>query len=131
MSLVISFHNGQEPVTVTTVAELDAELDRIRVESVASPQAPLLAALTVAGTQRTMLVGQRGAVGVLNYVDLASTEGGFVSKSGTTGQLTPPYVYFGSWTGFDADAEIPVEQVRTAARELLSTGARPVCIEWH
>ena len=131
MSLVISYRNKHEPVTVTTVAELDAELDRIGAESTASPEAPLLAALTVEGTQRTMLVGQRGTAGVLNYVDLAGAEGGFISQGTTVGQPTPPYVYFGSWTGFDADAEIPVEQVRAAAHELLSTGSRPVCVEWQ
>lgn len=131
MSLTISYREDRDPVTVVTTTELDTELDRIAAEAAHTPEAPLLVALEVPGTQRTMLVGQRGSVGVLNYVDLAGTAGGFISRADRTGQPTPPYFYFGSWTGIDPDAEIPVDQVRAAARELLSTGRQPGCVEWQ
>lgn len=93
--------------------------------------APPLVALEATRGHRTLLVGLRGPVGVLSYVDLDSGDGGFVSRGTNPGAATPPYVYFGSWTGFEDNAEIPAQQARAAARQFLRTEDRPTCVRWH
>lgn len=130
MTVLLSYAKGQEPVPITDPDALDAELDRV-VAEVASADAPPLIALEATRGARTLLVGLRGPLGVLNYVDLDSGEGGFVSRGANPAAETPPYVYFGSWTGFEDNAEIPAEQVRAAAREFLLTGNRPTCVQWQ
>jgi hypothetical protein len=131
MTLRISYAKDPEPVTVATIADLDAELDRIAAKFADKPDVPPLVALETVGTNRTMLVGLRGSVGVLNYVDLDDSEGGYVSKGTDPNADTPPYFYFGSWTGLESNAEIPGDQVRAAAREFLTTGERPTCVVWQ
>jgi hypothetical protein len=77
-----------------------------------------------------MMIGMRGAVGVLNFLDLV-TGAGFASKGSSTDAPTPPYFYCGRWTGITAGAEIPIEQARAGAREFIATGERPTCVEWQ
>ena len=117
-----------EPTTVATTAELDAVLDRLAAE--ASLDAPPLIALDMPDQQRSMLVGLRGPVGVLNFVDF-STGRGSASKADTNGAQTPPYFYCGEWTAVPADAELPIEVVRQAARDFLDTGERPNSVTWQ
>lgn len=118
----------EDPVMVSTVVELDAVLDR--VTATASLDAPPLVALDMPMRERSMMVGFRGPVGVLNFVDLA-TGAGSASKGPRVDAPTPPYFYCDHWTGITAGAEIPVEQVRAAAREFLTTGERPTCVAWQ
>jgi hypothetical protein len=124
----VIFAEDEEPVVVSTVAELDRVLDRIAAE--ASPDAPPLVALDMPARQRSMMAGFRGPVGVLNFMDMTA-DGGYASKGDTTGAPTPPYFYCDHWTGITADAEIPIDRVRAAAREFLATGERPTGIEWQ
>lgn len=62
MDLVAGYRKGNELVIVSAAAQLEAQLECISAESAASPAAPLLAALTVENTQRTMLIGQHGSI---------------------------------------------------------------------
>ncbi|MEV0730609.1 Imm1 family immunity protein [Polymorphospora sp. NPDC050346] len=124
----VIFTEEEDPVVVSTIAELDAVLDRVTAET--SPHTPPLIALDMPAQERSLMVGVRGAVGVLNYVDL-TTGDGYASKGTATDAPTPPYFYCGTWTGITAGAEIPIEQVRAAAREFLTTGDRPTCITWQ
>ena len=124
----VVFTQDQEPITVSTEVELDAILDRVAAAS--TPDTPPLVALDMPDRGRSMMVGLRGAVGVLNYVDFTAG-GASASKGDTTGSATPAYFYCDTWTGLPADAEIPIDLVRRAAREFLGTGHRPTCVSWQ
>lgn len=122
------YTQDEEPVAIATVAELDAVLDRVAAE--ADLDAPRLVALDMPERQRSLMVGLRGDVGVLNFVDF-NGGGASASKGDTNGMATPAYFYCEEWTGIPDDAEIPVELVRQAAREFLATGERPGCVGWQ
>jgi hypothetical protein len=124
----VIFAEDEEPAVVSTVAELDIILDRITAE--VSLDAPPLVALDMPARERSMMIGVRGVVGILNFLDLA-TGAGYASKGPSASAPTPPYFYCDRWTGITAGAEIPIDQVRAAAREFLATGERPTCVEWQ
>ena len=76
------------------------------------------------------MIGFRGTVGVVNFIDLTADRG-YASKGPTSGTTPPPYFYCDTWTGITNDAEIPIDQVRAAAREFLRTAERPTNVEWQ
>jgi hypothetical protein len=123
------FDQHLDPVPVATTRELDELLDRI--QAAAPADAPPLVALDMPDRQRSLVIGLRGPVGLLNFVDLNDADGGAVSKADSDGAETPPYFYCGHWTEFPTDAELPIDDVRAAAREYLSTGHRPTNVTWQ
>jgi hypothetical protein len=123
------YDQHREPVAINTIGELDELLDRIQATALA--EAPPLIALDRPDQQRSLVVGLRGGVGLLNFVDLNDADGGAVSKADNDGAETPPYFYCGHWTEFPTDAELPVDDVRAAAREYLATGQRPTNVTWQ
>ena len=124
----VVFDQDQEPVTVSTVEGLDAVLDHVAAGS--TLDTPPLVALDMPDRQRSMMVGLRGSLGVLNYVDFAGG-GGSASKADSAGVKPPAYFYCDTWTELPSDAEVSIAVVRRAAREFLTTGERPTCVNWQ
>jgi hypothetical protein len=77
----VIYDEDREPVPVATADELDALPDQ--VQATAPTEAPPLVALDMPDQQRSLLVGLRGPVGVLNFMDLTS-DGGSISKAPRT-----------------------------------------------
>lgn len=128
VSVQVIYAYEQDQITISDSGELDTILDQVAAE--APIDAPPLVALDMPDRERSMMVGLRGAVGVLNFVDFTGPVSA-ASRSDSTGVPTPAYFYCDSWTGLPADTEIPIEVVRQAAREFLATGERPSCVTWQ
>ncbi|ACU39799.1 Imm1 family immunity protein [Actinosynnema mirum] len=119
---------SDEPAIVGTPEELDRVLDvavgwgwRAIVE------------LFVVGSPKRAIFGVgvhgRAGVGMLCYSD-ARGKWRTLGGEAVTGQIL--YCYMNADTEFTADCEIPLDLVRQAAHEYMSSGgARPTVVDWQ
>ncbi|MBB5960038.1 hypothetical protein FHS29_006660 [Saccharothrix tamanrassetensis] len=122
--------DAAEPTVVDTPAGLDAVLD-----TVAGWPGPNTVQLLIADDPgRAILdVGLDAEYGrgVLYYSGPDAPDG-VTSKGTDVADLPPIYYFTGSDTEYPADAEIPLDAVRRAAHEYMTTGgARPTGIQWQ
>ncbi|WP_327075492.1 Imm1 family immunity protein (plasmid) [Kitasatospora purpeofusca] len=67
-------------------------------------------------------------VGVLLFIDRS---GNFVTAGPESSRNAPEYYLAGHWTQFRDQVEIPLDLVREAVKEFLSSGGqRPTCVPW-
>ncbi|MFE7564516.1 Imm1 family immunity protein [Kitasatospora sp. NPDC057500] len=67
-------------------------------------------------------------VGVLLFIDRS---GNFVTAGAADSRNAPEYYLAGHWTRFRDQVEIPLDLVREAVKEFLSSGGqRPTCVPW-
>ncbi|WP_168211133.1 Imm1 family immunity protein [Actinosynnema sp. ALI-1.44] len=119
---------GDKSVIATTPAELDGALNRLRL---LSRGRPVLAEASVENPMAVLSIGVHGDRGVLYYSGADHVEGAF--STGDSGSDVPEilYYYMGSDTSFPPNSEIPIEAVRQAAHEFMTTGQRPTGVQWQ
>jgi ethanolamine utilization protein EutQ (cupin superfamily) len=125
----VYYRRGQEPARVSTVAELDELLDRLHADP-AVRDAPPLVELVTADESRALDVGlARPAYSVLLWHDDDADE--VLASEGTIATDDDAAFNFGgTWTHIPDRSAIAVDLARRAAREFLTTGRRPTCVEW-
>jgi hypothetical protein len=117
-----------ENVPVHTVQELDERLDALDRQARASQ--PL-----VAGLERpdgaALSIGLGRDRSVLNY--MRSPDPPYFTshdeQADTDGTVV--FFYYGHWSEFPADAAVPMDDAREAARRFFRTGERPDNIDWR
>ena len=126
------FEHDDSPVVVTTAEEVDTLIDRVRAES--PEQAPILMDVHMSGDpySQGMDVGVSDDHGVIRYSG-RDWPGGVVSTGdGSANGAELSYFYLGHWRGFPANSEIPLDLVRKAIKEFMTTdGARPPSLRWQ
>lgn len=110
------------PTVVTTVAELDALIDRIVAEAAEDP-IPAAAQVVVQGAADGDLYLEVGLGAQRGFVT-AIGPGGGMSRGETARTGTVTYDYAGHTAELPANAELPVNEVRQALREYLTTGGK-------
>jgi hypothetical protein len=115
-------------VPVRTVEELDAELDRLDRET---PEDRPLMAEIVRPEGPSLTIGLGRDHSVVTYI--ASDAGPyFTSHSGDSSRAgTVAFYYGGHESEFLADAAVPVEDAREAARLFFADGERPDNLDWR
>ena len=122
--------NDDEPITVGTIGDADAFLDRLNADR-AAMQVPPLMQLSRRDTEgwAVLHIGVNADRGVLTHTDAA---GSFVTTNGTTAGQPLTYDYMGHVREVPGNAEVPLADVRRAVHEFVSTnGARPTSVEWQ
>ncbi|GAA3464327.1 Imm1 family immunity protein [Saccharothrix longispora] len=123
-----------EPTMIHSPAELDKVLD-----IVAEWEGRMIVELFVADNPRRAIFdvgvygqGERGALYYASRGEKWFSRGAPVDPSGTDQAKKLLYYYMNSDTEYPADAEIPLEVVRRAAHEYMSTGGeRPTVTDWQ
>jgi Immunity protein Imm1 len=115
-------------VPVSTVEELDAELDRLEAET--DDDRPVMAEI-VRPEGPSLTIGLGRDHSVMTYI--ASDAGPyFTSHSGDSAQDgTVAFYYGGHESEFIAEAAVPVADAREAARRFFADGHRPENIDWR
>ena len=124
--------HDKNPVVVSTAEEVDALIYRVRAES--PPTAPILMEVHLSGDpySQGMDVGISDDHGVIRYSGRAWPEGVISTGENTADHTERPYFYMGSWREFPTSAEVPLDLIREAVKEFLTTdGARSTCIQWQ
>jgi hypothetical protein len=126
------FEHDDSPVVITTAEEVDTLIDRVRAES--PGQAPILMDVHMSGDpySQGMDVGVSNDRGVIRYSG-RDWPGGVVSTgNGSANGAELSYFYMGHWRGLPANSEIPLDLVRKAMKEFMTTdGARPTSLRWQ
>lgn len=131
--LEATYDAEREPAALRTPAEIDAFI----AELLAAGTEPIAAAVyaineaTDTDPDHELVVGLRPGsdLGAMRY---AGDDGDWFSLGNQTRPDGVEYAYFGTGTEFPANAEVPVDVVRAALGEMLSSGgARPGCVEWQ
>ncbi|MBB5956410.1 hypothetical protein FHS29_002996 [Saccharothrix tamanrassetensis] len=126
------YEHGDTPVTVSTVDEVDALIDRVRAES--PPAAPILMDVHLSGDPYAQGIDVGIAVdhGVIRYSGREWPRGVVSAGDGPMGGETRSYFYMGHGREFPSNSEVPIDIVRQAVKEFMeSNGARPTCVRWQ
>lgn len=121
----------EEPMTLATVEDVDRLLDRVKADGddptfMVPPMAQL--APVEEGMWSILQVGVNGDRGFVVHTDRS---GSVITWNGASGEDEVIYDYMGHVREVPASAEVPLTDVRAAAREfLIGNGARPQGITW-
>ncbi|TDD54753.1 Imm1 family immunity protein [Saccharopolyspora elongata] len=131
MAFTVMYHPDEAPAEVTTVAELDALLDRVTADAI-EEDVPTYAEIVTADRQHILQIG----LGQPDYssliycdkpADILETSKGTVPMPDDSG-----FDYGGTWTDAPIDSAIPIPTARQAARTFLSSGGdRPTNLKWQ
>jgi hypothetical protein len=120
--------NADEPTVVSTPDELDEVLDLV-----AGQGGPRIVELLVHDDPARAIfdVGLHGQRGTLYFSNPDHPDGCYSrGNEAASGPLI--YYYMGSDTEYPANAELPLDTIRQAAHEYLTTGGnRPTNIDWQ
>lgn len=122
---------GDELITLRGADDLDTLLDRVASDQAGRPSPPLLQiSRRERGSWAILHVGLNSDRGVVGHTDKS---GAVISSDGTDSAGEPlTYDHMGLPHEVPANAEIPSDEVRRAARDfLLSDGARPSGVRWQ
>ncbi|ANZ36654.1 hypothetical protein BBK82_11835 [Lentzea guizhouensis] len=134
-------NRADEPVAVTSVAELDDVLSYVmnhpqpHPTQIAARELPRFGVLEI--PDRMFKLDARQGFGALHYVgpapDSTADEVGYwVTRAVELAEGAPTlYVDKDNKSEFPPDAAIRVDQVRDALLEFQRTGSRPTCVEWQ
>ncbi|WP_344870768.1 Imm1 family immunity protein [Allokutzneria multivorans] len=123
--------DDNEPIIVGSAQDLDALLDRLAVDGALVDVPPLMQlSRRDAEGWAVLHIGVNGDRGVLTHTD---GTGSYVTTDRTDATATTiTYDYMGHLREVPGNAEIPLPEVREAAREFVSTnGARPTRVHWR
>ncbi|SDC51258.1 Imm1 family immunity protein [Actinokineospora iranica] len=131
LEVYYAHEHEDDPIVVTTEAEVDALIDRVKAES--PSDAPILMQIHPAdGSKQEFAVGIRGDVGVLYFTGREWPHGVYSVGEGAYTHDELAYFFADQWTGFPSNAEIPLDDIRRAFKEhLVTDGARPTNIRWQ
>lgn len=125
----VYYRRGQR-ADVSTAAELDALLDRIEADPAVS-EAPPLVELVTSDESRALDIGlARPGYSVVIWHDDDADEV-LSSRGAISVPSDAAFDFGGTWTHIPDGSAIPVDLARQAAREFMTTGCRPTCIEWQ
>lgn len=119
---------GDPAIILTTTDDVDRFVRRVSQAS-ASQSVPSMVEVSIAGDEDApmMNVGIGATAGFVHWLgDESSMSVGDPDKTGTV-----TYDYAGHPAELPASAEIPLEQVRQAVHEYLTTGKRADSITWR
>ncbi|GAA4525016.1 Imm1 family immunity protein [Amycolatopsis samaneae] len=123
--------DAEDPTFVTTAAELDAVLD-----AVAALDGPTLVQLYPADDPDgpELSAGLHEDRGVLRYAGHDVPAGSYSRNTGNRFPIPQwgavRYYHMTADNDFPDDAEIPAADVRKAAHEFMTSGARPTAVGW-
>jgi hypothetical protein len=116
------FGEGDSAIVVTTVAELDVLIDRVRNETnIAEGGAAIQVAIAGDEESPVLEVGLGQTKGFITY---HAEDGGQTRGDGDPGRIVE-YTYMGQVTEMGADVEVPIEQVRQGLQEFMEKGGKP------
>lgn len=132
---VLYREGADEWLVITTEDEIDMLIDSLRESNAGENMAQLFS------NERPMMpsgfpdhelrigVSNRMPVGIVSFMD---AEGTMVSRGSAENNQDVQYGFCGNVSEYSASWEIPLAQVRQAAKEFLASGGqRPACIEWQ
>jgi hypothetical protein len=130
--------HGEKPELLRTVEDVDAVIDTLLTEP-SSPVRENLAQIHSLEREpmpsgypdHELLVGADRdlQVGLLAFMD---ADGNVVTSGSPETRTDPAYFIQGQMTEFPAHSEIPLDLVRQAAKEFLTSGGeRPTCVGWQ
>ncbi|WP_053734973.1 Imm1 family immunity protein [Nocardia sp. NRRL S-836] len=144
-TLEIWYYHGDnradEPVTVSTAAELDGVLAHVanhpqpHPAQIAARELPRFGVLEI--PDRMFKLDAHQAFGALHYVgpdpDSTTEDVGYWVTLGNEAADDAPTLYIDkdNKTSFPQNAAIRLEQVRDALLEFQRTGSRPTCVQWQ
>jgi hypothetical protein len=115
-------------VPVYSVRELDERLDEL--ERQAREAQPLVAGIERPdGTALSIGLGRDRSV--LNYMSSLDPPYFTSHDPESDEDGTVVFYYYGHWSEYSADAAVPMDEAREAARRFLETGERPQNIDWQ
>jgi hypothetical protein len=129
-----AWYDGEadEPITIRTVEDLDALLDRMVAEALGFVVPPLAElSWQDADGWAVVYVGisAKNDLGVITHSD---RDGSVISSNGGDGGDAVSYDYMGNLRDLPDSAEIPLVDVRQAMREFVAAdGARPTSVAWQ
>ncbi|MEV5754954.1 Imm1 family immunity protein [Actinoallomurus sp. NPDC052308] len=136
-SLDIWYRGQNEPVTAASADDVDALIERIRTGLPTGRRIIMDVHLTGDPWSQGLDVGIRadpaGDVGVLRYSGREWRDGVYsTSQHGPSPAVGDEGKLWYDDSPFPADAELPIDTIREAVREFMTTGgARPQCITWQ
>ncbi|MFB7618902.1 Imm1 family immunity protein [Kitasatospora sp. NPDC056181] len=127
--------HGRKPVLISTVEELDSLVDELLTGPPDSNAAILHSMdrerLPTGVPDHYLWVGVDRDVN-LGFVTFVDEGGNFTSLGSPETRTAPVYCIAGQSTECTDHSEIPIEFVRQAVKEFLTSGGkRPACIEWQ
>jgi hypothetical protein len=126
---------GREPAVFSTPEEIDALIDELLTgpenENMATMYSLARPLLPSGYPDHQLLVGadRELQVGLVGYMDV---DGNRVTVGPPDGRTEVVYWCTQEITEFPGPSEIPIELVRQAAKEFLTSGGkRPTCVQWQ
>ncbi len=123
--------DDNEPIAVATTVDADAFLERMAADHAARPgPVPPLMQLEREGADWAVLeIGINGDHGLLTHADDLGT---FITTNGGARDGDPLiYDYMGHVREFPTDVEVPLERLRAAVHEFITTSRRPTSVDWR
>jgi hypothetical protein len=109
------------------VGERATEVDHVaRLLQILDTEAPfgIIVTPSEGGVDFELVVGMRGGLGALYYTD---EDGSWYSQGETPEGDGPVFAE----VDFPSHCEVPRERLEQALHEFMTTGSRPVCVEWQ
>lgn len=122
------------PAPLTTLEQADSLIDQLLESSGAEGLAQVHSLertrLPSGYFDHELLVGADGELGV-GLLAMANRHGNFVTVGTLDSRADPAYSLAGHRTEIPGHSEIPINLVRKAFKEFLTTGgSRPTCVDW-
>jgi immunity protein Imm1 of predicted polymorphic toxin system len=112
---------------VSSVAELDALLDKLAREAAAKPFMVDL----VSPSGDSLSIGLGSKKSVLSWIPSGGNPPYYASKGNPEADGAVVFFYRGSWSEFPGWSAISIAAARAAMRTFFQTGARPTTVEWE
>lgn len=132
---VLYREGADEWLVITTEQGIDLLIDDLRKPNAGENMARLFSnerpTLPSGFPDHELCIGvsDRMPVGIVSFCD---AEGRLVSRGSPESHQDVQYGFCGDVSEFSAGWEIPIAQVREAAKEFLASGGlRPACLEWQ
>jgi hypothetical protein len=127
--------HGKEPILLSSLEDVDALIDELLTGPVHENMATLYSLdrpLMPSGqADHQLLVGvdRELRVGLVGFMDAG---GNVITVGPPDGRLEVVYYCTGEITEFPGPSEIPIDLVRRATKEFLTSGGqRPTCVRWQ
>jgi hypothetical protein len=126
---ILEHGDGPQETTVSTIAELDALLDRITAEAARTgrPELPTL----YDNKGRSLAIGVADRLSVLSWSDDNADDDTALSQGDETVTGEVKFFYGNQFSFFPSTALIPIEQARQAMRQFMTAGIRPTVVRWQ